>query len=61
VKTTCPVCGTIFSLTETVLQDEIRCPGCGSNVKLAPPDIDEIAEDELFFLGAMGMFDELLG
>ena len=58
---TCPICGTIFSLTETALQDEIDCPGCGSNVKLAPHDIDEITEDELFFLGAMGIFDGLLG
>ena len=55
---TCPVCGTIFSLTETADQDEIQCPGCGSNVKLASPSIDDIAEDELFFLGAMGIFDD---
>ena len=58
---TCPVCANILSLTETADQDGILCPVCGSNVKLAQPFIDDIAEDELFFLGAMGIFDGLLG
>lgn len=55
MKATC-LCGTTFSLTETAVQDEIPCPGCGSNVK--PPD--DIPEDELFFLGAMGLLDGFL-